>query len=90
MRRAATFSTGCYANENVVQIVTRRLIERGIIVLAKSTRPARMAKNLAIFDFAQDDDDKAAISALDGTYDTAPRYQGIARVKWLAGMNFNQ
>ena len=79
MRSAATFSRRCCANESVARIVLCWLIERGIVVLAKSTKPSRMAENLAIFDFVQDDDDKAAIATLDGTYDTAPRYQGIAR-----------
>lgn len=52
--------------------------------------PVRIHENLAVFDFALDNDDKVAIATLDGTYDTAPRYQGIARVKWLAGLKFNQ
>ena len=51
--------------KSVAQVVTRWLIERGIVVLAKSTRPARMAENLAVFDFALDEDDKAQIATLD-------------------------
>ena len=52
--------------------------------------PARIHENLAVFDFALDNDDKVAIATLDGTYNTAPHYQGIARMKWLAGLKFNQ
>jgi len=32
--------------------ITRWLVERDIIVLAKSTKPERMAENLNVFDFA--------------------------------------
>ncbi len=62
----------------------------GLAAKRGKTCPARIHENLAVSDFALDNDDKAAIATLDGTYDTAPRYQGIARVKWLAGLKFNQ
>jgi len=32
-------------------------VERDIIVLAKSTKPERMAENLNVFDFALSDED---------------------------------
>ena len=51
--------------KSVAQVVTRWLIERGIVVLAKSTKPERMAQNLNVFDFQLDDDDKAQIATLD-------------------------
>jgi len=51
--------------KSIAQVITRWLIERGIVVLAKSTKPARMAENLAVFDFTLDDDDKAQIATLD-------------------------
>ena len=51
--------------KSIAQVITRWLIERGIVVLAKSTRPARMAENLAVFDFTLDADDKAQIATLD-------------------------
>ena len=51
--------------KSVAQVITRWLVERGIVVLAKSTKPARMAENLAVFDFTLDDDDKAQIATLD-------------------------
>ena len=50
--------------KSIAQVITRWLIERGIVVLAKSTKPARMAENLAVFDFTLDDDDKAQIATL--------------------------
>ena len=51
--------------KSIAQVIIRWLIERGIVVLAKSTKPARMAENLAVFDFTLDDDDKAQIATLD-------------------------
>jgi 2,5-diketo-D-gluconate reductase A len=47
------------------QVVLRWHIERGDIVFPKSTRPERIAENFAIFDFSLDEDEVAAISALD-------------------------
>lgn len=51
--------------KSIAQVVTRWLLERNIVVLAKSTRPERMAENLDVFDFALDEEDKAQIATLD-------------------------
>ena len=41
------------------------LVQRDIVVLAKSTHRERMAENLDVFDFALTGDDMARIAALD-------------------------
>ena len=49
---------GTKYGKSVAQVITRWLVERGIIILAKSTKPERMAENLNVFDFALSDEDK--------------------------------
>jgi diketogulonate reductase-like aldo/keto reductase len=51
--------------KSVAQVVLRWLIQRGIVAIPKSVRKERMAENVAVFDFALDHDDVAAIAALD-------------------------
>jgi 2,5-diketo-D-gluconate reductase A len=47
------------------QVVLRWHIQRGDIIFPKSVSPSRMKANFELFDFELDDDDMAAISALD-------------------------
>ena len=58
---------GTKYGKSVAQVITRWLVERDIIVLAKSTKPERIAENLNVFNFALSDEDKAEIAKLDGT-----------------------
>ena len=46
------------------QVVLRWHIQRGDVVFPKSVSPARMRENFALFDFSLNDQDMAAISAL--------------------------
>lgn len=52
-------------NRTVPQIALRWLLERGVIIIPKSTHKERMAENLRLFDFQLDDEDMATIAALD-------------------------
>lgn len=47
------------------QVVLRWGVQRGTAVIAKTSRPERLAENLAIFDFLLSDDEMQAISRLD-------------------------
>jgi len=47
------------------QVVLRWHLEQGHLVTPKATTPARLAENLAVFDFALTADDHAAIDTLD-------------------------
>jgi len=51
-------------NKSVAQVIVRWLVEQEIVVLAKTTKPERMAENMDIFDFSLTDEDKAAIATL--------------------------
>lgn len=46
------------------QVVVRWHLQRGDVVIPKSVHRDRMAENLAVFDFALDDEGMAAITAL--------------------------
>ena len=64
--------------------ITRWLVERDIIVLAKSTKPERMAENLNVFDFALSDEDKAEIAKLDGTFATIVNHDTVDNLKRIS------
>lgn len=49
----------------VAQVVLRWHVQHGLVAIPKSSDPARMAQNLAVFDFELDDGDLAAIATLD-------------------------
>lgn len=52
-------------NKSIAQVVLRWLVERGIVVLAKSVNPERMAQNIDIFDFELTEIDKSNIATLE-------------------------
>ena len=47
------------------QIALKWNVDRGVMVLVKSTHPARVKENISIFDFDFSDDDRKALSRLD-------------------------
>jgi 2,5-diketo-D-gluconate reductase A len=51
--------------KSVAQVVLRWLVQRGIVVIPKSVKPARIAENFDVFEFELSDDEMVAISALD-------------------------
>lgn len=55
-------------DKSVAQVIIRWLLQRNIVVLSKSTSPARMQQNLDVFDFELSSDDMKTITKLeDGT-----------------------
>ncbi|OEL00983.1 2,5-diketo-D-gluconic acid reductase [Staphylococcus succinus] len=52
-------------DKSIAQVILRWLVERDIVVLAKSVNPERMAQNLDIFDFELTDEDKNKIATLE-------------------------
>ena len=51
--------------KSVAQVVLRWLVQRGVVVAAKSVRPDRMAQNLDVFGFELTDEQMAQIASLD-------------------------
>nr|EUJ12853.1 2,5-didehydrogluconate reductase [Ralstonia solanacearum P673] len=70
--------------KSVGQVVLRWLVQRGIVALAKSVRKARMAENIAIFDFELDDADMARIAALDTNTSSFFSHRDPSIVKWMS------
>lgn len=56
---------GAAHGKSVAQVVLRWLTQRGIVAIPKSVQPARMAQNLAIFDFSLTQQEMADIASLD-------------------------
>ncbi len=69
--------------KTIAQVVLRWLHQRGIVAIPKSVRKQRMAENFAIFDFALDDDDLAAIATLDQKASSFFDHRDPEKVKWL-------
>lgn len=46
------------------QILLRWMCSRGIIPIPKSKNPARLAENIAVFDFAPEGEDMAALGGM--------------------------
>lgn len=70
-------------NKSVAQVIIRWLVQRGIIVLAKTTRKERMIENISVFDFELSAADMAAISALDTKTSCFFDHRDPEKVKWL-------
>ncbi|RPA62457.1 aldo/keto reductase [Aerococcus agrisoli] len=71
--------------KTVGQVVLRWLIQRGIVVLAKSVRPERMAENIDIFDFELSEKDMETIKGLDMDESAFFDHAAPAQVEWFMG-----
>jgi diketogulonate reductase-like aldo/keto reductase len=71
--------------KSVAQVILRWLTQRGIIVLAKSTRRERMEENFNVLDFDLSEAELAAIAALDTKTSAFFDHRNPEMVKWLGG-----
>lgn len=73
-------------NKTVAQVILRWHIQRGIVVIPKSTHIERMEENFNVFDFTLNDTDMDTIAALDRQESSFFSHQDPAMVEWFVKM----
>lgn len=73
-------------NKTTAQIILRWHIQRGVVVIPKSTHKARMEENLQVFDFALEPEDMKQIAALDQKKSSFFSHSDPAMVEWFVQM----
>ncbi|MDT0316971.1 aldo/keto reductase [Streptomyces millisiae] len=76
-------------DRSVAQVALRWLVQRGIVAIPKSVRPARITENLDVFDFELTDDDMARIASLDTGRSELFDHRDPAAAAWLGGVRFD-
>mgnify|MGYP001304275444 CR=1 FL=1 len=69
--------------KSVAQVILRWLTQRGIVVVAKTTRKERMIENINVFDFELNTDDMAVITTFDTKTSCFFDHRDPEIVKWL-------
>ena len=77
---------GAKYGKTAAQVMLRWNIQRGVIVLPKSTHRERMEENINVFDFTLSDEDMASIAALDTKTSAFFSHQDPAMVEWFVKM----
>ena len=72
--------------KTAAQVILRWHIQRGVIVIPKSTHKERMAENFNIFDFTLSAEDMTAIAAMDTKKSAFFSHQDPAMVEWFVKM----
>ncbi|MDE7313913.1 MAG: aldo/keto reductase [Eubacterium sp.] len=72
--------------KTTAQVMLRWNIQRGVVVLPKSTHKERMIQNLDVFDFTLSDGDMAAIAALDTATSSFFSHYDPNMVEWFVKM----
>ncbi len=72
--------------KTTAQVILRWHIQRGVVVIPKSTHKERMLENLNIFDFALDQADMNLISELDKKQSSFFSHSDPAMVEWFVQM----
>lgn len=72
--------------KTTAQVMLRWNIQRGVIVIPKSTHIERMEENFNVFDFALDEDDMKKIAALDKKQSSFFSHYDPAIVEWFVKM----
>ena len=72
--------------KTTAQVILRWHIQRGVVVIPKSTHRERMVENLAIFDFALDAADMNSLSQLDKRQSAFFSHNDPSMVEWFVQM----
>lgn len=73
-------------NKSVAQVILRWHIQRGVVVIPKSTHYERMVENLDVFDFILSNEDMKKIEALDKKESSFFSHYDPAMVEWFVKM----
>ena len=69
--------------KSAAQVILRWHLQRGVVVIPKSTHIERMEQNLDVFDFALSPEDMAAIETLDKKQSAFFSHQDPHTVEWF-------
>ena len=77
---------GAKYGKTTAQVMLRWNIQRGVVVIPKSTHYERMEENLNVFDFSLDEEDMSRIAALDKKESAFFSHYDPAMVEWFVQM----
>lgn len=77
---------GAKYGKTAAQVILRWHLQRGTIVIPKSTHTERMAENLNVFDFSLSNEDMSAIAALDKGKSSFFSHSDPNMVEWFVKM----
>ena len=77
---------GAQYEKTAAQVMLRWNIQRGVVVLPKSTHKERMVQNLDVFDFTLSDEDMAEIATLDTATSSFFSHYDPNMVEWFVNM----
>lgn len=76
--------------KSAAQVVRRWNVQRGVVIIPKSTKPERMAQNMDIWDFTLSEEDNAIIARKDLGHSEIVDHNNPMFVKMLCGMKIHE
>lgn len=73
-------------HKSIAQVILRWQLQRGIVVIPKSTHKERMSENFNVFDFQLTDEEMKTIASLDTKTSSFFSHQDPAMVEWFVKM----